>query len=555
MSADDLKPGMKGYGLSVFKGTKIERFDVEILGVEKKVLAGQDMIQIRMSGMGLEYSGTVAGMSGSPVYIDGRLIGAVAYADWFQKDPIAGVTPIADMLKALEEPGPPGGAGARGALRGETDVAVSRMPPSLGQLAMRPIPTPLMIGGFTAGIDEETRGFLESAGLAPMNMGGAAEDTEHPEADNLQPGAAISVPMMMGDLRMTAVGTVTYREGDRVLAFGHPFLNSGPSEMPMGGAVVHTIMPSYMNSYKASSPTRITGGLLADRQSAIMGRLGVFHKLIPMKITISKTDTGKSETLNVKVLRSDIYTLRLLRFAVRDAIERALGDYPGQGTVNITLDGKFEGYPKPFHFEDRVFHTATAYTIGALDHVLYISDNKFRKVQIEELEVKLDAERRIRLAEIQKITLSGSRFKPGGSVGVNVHLRRYDGGEFVKSVSVKIPQDTAPGPLLVLVEGGENIGLQYRVTPVNFEQFYDRAMEEWVPGNRLSVRLVFRDLAAGVEGEELPLLPGSVQAALQTGLPGEIQTMPRSIQELFVMDDIIRGTAQTQINVEKEFGQ
>ncbi|MFH1540226.1 MAG: SpoIVB peptidase S55 domain-containing protein [bacterium] len=550
MSVDELEPGMKGYGLSVFKGTKIEKFDVEILGVQKKVLAGQDMIMIRMAGMGLEHSGTVAGMSGSPIYIDGRLLGAVAYAATFQKDPIAGVTPITDMIKLLESPEQQEGAALPAAPGGEIMVGH----PDLGPFELLPVPTPITLGGFTARGGEKVKGFLSSRGMIPMAAGGAAEETEHPEADDLQPGSAISVPMMTGDMRMTAVGTVTYREGDRILAFGHPFLNSGPSEMPMGGAVVYAVMPSYARSYKIAAPARIVGGLLSDRLPAIMGQYGIFHGLIPMTIEINNPDTGETEILKVEVIKNDLYTPMLLSWAAEDAMYRAIGELAGHGTLSIALDGSFEEHAKPFHFEDKQFHVFSPLSVGVLDHFIRIQDNKFKKIHVKNLKVSIEAERRVRLAEIQKITLSGKRFNPGDKVEINVHLRSYDGGEFVKTVSVKIPSDTAPGPLMVLVEGGEGLGTQSQVLPVNFEQFFERMME-WIPGNRISVRLVFRDKTAGVEGEELPTLPGSVEAVLQDGFSGEMQTIPHTIQELFPTEDIIRGKAQAQIIVKKEFGQ
>lgn len=551
MSVDELEPGMKGYGLSVFKGTKIEKFDVEILGVLKNYIAGQDAILIRMAGMGLEHSCTVSGMSGSPIYVDGKLIGALAFAPWFQKDPIAGVTPISDMSKLLEEPerqsgsaSPPQGI--------PTPIAGTH--PALGRFEMAPIPIPLMVGGFSAGVEGKTREFFESHGLIPMSTGGAGEDTAHPEADDLQPGSAISIPMMTGDMRMTAVGTVTYREGDRILALGHSFLNSGPTEMPMGGAVVHTVMPSYNRSYKISSPTRIVGGLLSDKLPAVMGQYGVFHKLIPMTIEINNPDTGETETLKVEVIKNDLYTPYLLSSAAEGAMSRAIGKLAGQGTLSITLDGNFEEHKEPFHFEDKHFHVFSPLFVGVLDHLIYFQNNKFKKIHVKNLEVRIEAERRVRLAEIQKITLSGKRFNPGDSVGINVHLRHYDGGESVETVSITIPPNTAPGPLMVLVEGGEGLALPSMVTPVNFEQFFDRMME-WIPGNRISVKLVFPDKAAGVEGEELPSLPGSVRAVIQDGLAGKIQAVPHTLQELFHTEDIIRGKAQTQIIVKKEFGQ
>ena len=551
---EQIKPGMKGKGLTVFSGTKIEEFQVEILGVLQKVNAGQDIIVARLSGAGLgaglEEFGTVAGMSGSPVYIDGKIIGAVAYAWSFQKQPIAGITPIGDMLKLLEEkPGEEKSAAPSGNVPNRIVASV----PALGTVELTPILTPVVLGGYTARGERRMKELLEPYGMEPIRLGGGSEAGQNEEADNLQPGSLISVPLILGDLPAAAIGTVTYREGNRILAFGHPFFNTGATALPMGGGVGYGVMPSYSRSFKLASETRVIGSVIADRLPAIMGVYDVQPPLVPATITIKIPESDKPKTFHIQVIQHDLLTVPMLYTAIADAIDNAIGSY-GEATVKITVRGSLQDYSRPFEFHDMYYTDFSVQMIDVLDRLNPLVSNEFQKMRIKELEVNAEVIRERQTSTIQKITLSTGRFHPGDEVDVNVYLQRFGGEEYMKTFRIAIPNDARPGPVRILVEGGDGLGTPVKARPVSFDQYFQR-IAEWIPSNTISVKLVFPGERASIEGEELPFLPASARGIILYGTTSGGQTIEETVQKLFPTDEIIDGKALVQIMIEKELGQ
>ncbi|MEW6202142.1 MAG: hypothetical protein AB1546_09215 [bacterium] len=553
LPSDQIKPGMKGIGLSVFKGTEIEEFQAEILGVLRKVNSGQDIILARLSGAGLgvgldEYV-VVAGMSGSPVYIDGKIIGAVAYAWSFQKQPIAGITPIADMLKMLNENPPqkqesvlPGG--------NVSDKIVATHP-DLGTVEFNPIITPVVLGGFSARGEERMRKILEPYGMIPIRLGSGGAGEQSEEADNLRPGSAISVPLIMGDLSAAAIGTVTYRKDDRILAFGHPFFNAGFINMPMGGGIVYGVMPSYSRSFKLASPTRPVGSILSDRLPAIMGAYDVQSQLVPAKIEIKIPELKEPKIFNIQIIQNDLLITSLLDEAIFEAIDNAVG-FMGEVTIKVNIRGSLYDYQTPYEFNDMYYSPFSAGMISIINRLDNLVYNGFQKVRLKEVEVKVDVMRELKVAAIRRITLSGTRFHPGDDVDVNVYLQRFGGGEYLKTFRLRIPQDARLGPARILVEGGEGLGAPTKVPPINFDQYFKR-LQEWIPNNIISTKLIFQGDRMSMEGEELPFLPGSARGIILYGsLPGT-QMVEEAVQELFATDEVIQGKTQALIMIEKEF--
>src|SRR5215471_17544992 len=255
----ELKVGMKGEGRSVFQGNEISSFNAEVIGLMQNIAPKRNLILVRLSGERVDKSGVQEGMSGSPIYVDGRVIGAVAYSWGFAKEPIAGVTPIEEMLEVQRR-----AAGGRGRSRsapvlpGATPLAALTSPEelvhhfehymSLGGLrvesmaSLRPIATPLLFSGFPSPLLERLEPDLAQAGLTPVQAGSGGKS--RPTGDTLVPGSAMAVKLVRGDVEISAVGTVTYRDKDLILGFGHPLLNLGPTSIPLSGAYVHAILPS-----------------------------------------------------------------------------------------------------------------------------------------------------------------------------------------------------------------------------------------------------------------------------------------------------------------------
>src|SRR2546425_8781128 len=366
-AVEDLRPGMKGVARTVFSGTEPEEFGVEILGV----LPGfpgprQSAIIARLSGANVDKTSVFAGMSGSPVYIDGRLAGAIAFSFPFSKEPICGITPIKEMLDIFE-----GGSGSKSREpRAPHSISFTRLAsaewkPTLPKQAIagapliasvasgsplvalmgqqiQPIATPVVFGG----ISQESLSLFSSAlmsnGLLPLSgVGGAAAITPMgPVTEKtLVPGTSISVQLVRGDYSIAASGTVTFRDGDRIYAFGHPFLSLGSADMPMTESSVVTVIPNTNNSFKLAVPGQMVGSISQDRATGVYGQLSVAPKMIPVKINLH-TSRDRTETYTYEIANDSFLTPLLLNITVFNTItssERALGDstITIKGAINV----------------------------------------------------------------------------------------------------------------------------------------------------------------------------------------------------------------------------
>ncbi len=359
----DVRPGMKGVGQTVMVGTKLEEFRVEILGVMKDVSPGRDMVLARLSGCNLEHSGIIQGMSGSPVYIDGKLLGAVAYGWEFAKDPIAGITPFSQMvqyvrsndkkLAAEAREGAPAVASAE-PVKLEEPWELDRIPSvgsssgfapgavSGGGLAgMRPIATPLAASGFSPRSLALLAEKLGPLGMAPMAGGAAQEDVIQKEGDRpLGPGSPLSVAMVTGDFDLSGIGTVTHVEGNRVYGFGHPMMGLGSCELPMMTGYIHTVYPRASVSMKMGSPLKTVGVLDTDVSTAVAGRVGPKPDMLPMTVKAKVGRYSDPRTYNVKIVREP----NLLPMMVMSVLTNAIDT---EGNLPDELDGAVLGHDLP----------------------------------------------------------------------------------------------------------------------------------------------------------------------------------------------------------------
>src|SRR5215471_19046984 len=323
MSVDEVRPGMKGTGKTVFQGTKIEQFDVELLGVLKNYAPKQDMILARLSGGPLAKTGVIAGMSGSPVYIDGKLLGAVAFSFPFATEPIAGIQPIQQMLGLLDQkPAPAQQKIAGNGLEGEpragilpsesptsfiykqfeklaagTPLSQLLLPQSLlsnnpfststGTASLTRIQTPLFVSGATPAALQQFGALFNTFGFTPVQGGGggSAAGLATSTPSKVEPGSSINVELIRGDISWSANGTVTYVDGNRVYAFGHPNLTAGPTDVPMSAGYVISLLPNLQNSFKLAVPLDVVGSFQQDRSTGIAGTVGVKSKMIPVTVT------------------------------------------------------------------------------------------------------------------------------------------------------------------------------------------------------------------------------------------------------------------------------
>ncbi len=349
ITVDELRPGMVGVGRTVFAGDQLEDFKVHILGVLRNVIAPKrDLILARLEGGPLAKTGIIAGMSGSPVYIDGRLLGAVSYAlGQFATEPIAGITPIGEMTDATAMPARSPGARpvslswpatprelvdiwtrdlgrARPFVDDPAQALVvsgnSEVSQRLGAL-LRPIAVPLIASGFDASVLEPLGGAFAAGGFVTASSTAAQQqgDTSAKRSRRLAPGDAVGVNLLSGDFELGATGTITHIDGDRVYAFGHPLYNLGPTEFPMTSANVLVVLPSLLQSIKLASLGEVIGTLQQDRATAVAGRLGPGPSLIPMTITLN-SDRGPSRQFSFGLVRDFTFTPLLSYLAVANVL-------------------------------------------------------------------------------------------------------------------------------------------------------------------------------------------------------------------------------------------
>jgi hypothetical protein len=364
MSVDDVRPGMKGFGKTVFQGTKIEQFDVELLGVLKNFAPKQDMVLARLSGGPLARTGVIAGMSGSPVYIDGKLLGAVAFSFPYATEPIAGIQPIQQMLGLLDQRmrqpqqiAKSDAASDNSCLLPESPTAFISsqfrklaegtplhqllLPQSL--LSTSPFGSGCSQCGFSDShpnasvrvrLDAERlqafAPFFSAFGFTPVQGGGggSAQNLTNGTPSKIEPGSSINVELIRGDISWSANGTVTHVDGKKVYAFGHPNLTAGPTDVPMSAGYVISLLPNLQNSFKLAVPLDVVGSFQQDRSTGIAGTLGVSSKMIPVNLTLHSSQNTVTK-YKFEVAADRFLTPPLMNFIVFNAItssERALGE-------------------------------------------------------------------------------------------------------------------------------------------------------------------------------------------------------------------------------------
>ena len=446
-----IKAGMHGTGKTVFSGDRIEDFDATILGVIENIGPKQSLILARLSGGPLEHTGVMQGMSGSPVYIDGKLIGAVALGFPFSKDPIAAIRPIEEMVAVSNAPRPP----ARPSARDGQDLLAAFSHPT-PQGGMTEIATPISFGGFTARTLDHFGPQLRALGLEPRQGFGAggvvADRLGDPAA--LHPGSMISVELMTGDLSVGADGTVTYIDGPRVYAFGHRFLDLGPAGLPFTRSEVMALLPNLNASFKISSPKELMGVISQDRNTAIAGELGRRANLLPVTIAM------KRDTYRMNVVNDSYLSPMLLQMAVFSAID---GMERGVGESSITLSGTIELEGRPPVPIRNVYTGEAAIalqaSLGASLPLAYITQSGFDSLRLKGVHLSIDAVDLRRQLQIEDVSLSRREAHPGDTVEVITRLSGDNGFELIRSARYHIPVGAPPGTVFFSVADGPQTSL------------------------------------------------------------------------------------------------
>jgi len=471
-----VKAGMHGVAYTVFEGVKPEPVEVEILGVLRNMAGPKsDVILARLHGAKVEYTGVVAGMSGSPVYIDGKLVGAIAYRiGEFSKEPIAGITPAASMMEISElDKGPSqdvdaAKSAAKNAASPTSGPGVSAIPnDAVSQYTnlLKPIETPLVFSGFS---EETLRLFgdkFASAGVVPVMGVGSVSDAKQPEP--LEPGSAVSAILVRGDMDIAGTCTVTYVDATHLLACGHPLLQSGNVDMPMAKAQVLATLASGSNSFKIVNTTETVGSFVQDRRTGIMGRFDRAPEMIP--VTLSFSGTAHAKQFHFEVLNNPKITPTAMMATVFSALQ-GMNEYGEDTTYRLTGDILVQGYPKlgvqnMYTPVDGATPTAYGIAVSVGDRFSRIYENPYDTPKIQGVELKFQLVPERRSARLENARTDVTEARPGDTISIETLLRPYRGESIIKQIPLTIPTSTPKGTLRILVSDGETLDRLRRVPP------------------------------------------------------------------------------------------
>ncbi len=571
LPAKEIKRGMTGYGLSVFQGTKIERFEVEVLGVLRNAMPKQDIVICRMSGAGLEKTGVIAGMSGSPVYLkvgNGyKLAGAVAYGWMFPKEPICGITPAENMHQAMVSPVPEkptaavpmGGSGQLDAplVFGERtfgEVRLAGAAPSWEQVAggapmLCRLQTPLYISGLSGPALELARREFEPLGFIPVQGGGAAAG-EEVEKLKLEPGSALAVRLAEGDMEMSGIGTCTDVVGDQLIGFGHPMMGEGRVCVPIATAVVQFSFPSLMRSTKLASAAKTVGRLTADVQAAVVGKLGEPPPMIAVEVKLQRADMRGEETYRARVLDHPRLTSRVVGMFLASALTTR-GDLPRENTLQFRATIALANRP-PIVVENTYSGISSMRSLmealnDIVNPVAALGNNEFGSVPVEKVTADFRVAAEATIARIEAVRLERNEYRPGETLRALATIRPHKKEPFVQAIELKLPDDLPPGNATVMVcDAGTHERLERSEAPHRYQaRDLDHLVEilrMQVPQRRLYARLQLPDRGLAKAGVELPSLPSSIFAVIGSAKTTGLSVTGRSAAAFVETPCVLSGS-------------
>ncbi len=546
----EIRPGLKGVGRTIFEGNNIQEFQVEILGVLRNFLAPKhDVILARLSGGPLAQTGVIEGMSGSPVYIDGKLVGAVALAFPFSKEAIAGITPIKTMLSVVPstaKPASPQRAQAMSANPGYKIVGTAldpngsarlipdqsegefgiqslmkMFPSANSQGALSELLLPLHFGGFSPEAMSEYSPLFRRMGFRLMQGAGAAGPENFPPSPKgPQPGTMVSMVLVRGDLNLNADCTVTYRQGNNLYACGHQFLLVGPARIPFAEAHVLATVPSVASSFKVDAPGPVVGTIRQDRFGAVYGVIGEKPDMIPVRIHMESTLNRKAD-YEFQLVQQAFLSPVLLNLGIVSTLrgtERTLG--PSTLSLKGSIDLSDGETVKVSDVVSGEINTAAL--VGGLFSrpLTYLLGADFPNLRVKDIDISIAATAQKRVAALEQAWSSKSQVKPGDQIEVTALLRTSSGKALVEKIPVDIPQSVNAKRLSLVVGSGSSLNILERrlasvlTTPRDPRQMV-RALNRMRRNNRLYALLMLPQRSLTLQGDEYPSPPPSL---LQTFL-------------------------------------
>lgn len=578
MPLDQVRKGMKGYGLTVFDGSKVEKFDVEIVGVLRNIGPDQDIILAKIDSPMVRRAGVIAGMSGSPIYLDGRIIGALAYGWQFSKEPIAGITPIAQMLK-IASAGTTSDAVVAATPRvsaaeflnaigsAKPQAVFEKIASSFGakQLSTlsgaRPIAVPLSMSSFAPETIQRFGQYLDQMGFiaVPAGTTSAASNDEHPVKTGFAPGDPIGAVLLNGDFNVAATGTVTHIDGDRVYAFGHPFLDMGQVSFPMASSEIVTVMPSLASSFKVAATGPIVGALQQDRSAGIMGVIGEHANTIPVTLTVD--GSGPARTYHVNVVRHSQLSPLILAMAVDTVVANAQRA-AGERTVTLDSEIDLKGLP-PIRLREGWAGAQARSAIPAYLAVVsgYLMSNEFRDAHIEGVQIHLHHDDQLRIAKLMDASIippENGRISPGDTVKVRATLKPFRGEPFIETFDVKVPENQSPGHAYLLIGSGTVLNqVDFSLVPPDprtLEQVL-AVLKRLRPSTDLAVGLYSSGDGAVTAGVFLPVLPPTMNAVVSGDTSNAAQASVKyyaSEHQAHPLDYIVEGALKIDLEIKPQ---
>lgn len=558
----EVRAGMKGTGRTVFEGGRIDEFPVEILGVLENAGPKQTIILGKAGGAALERTGVLQGMSGSPVYVGGRLVGAVAFAFPFAKEPVCGIRPIEEMIRASARQARPSRAAVT---PWEKDLA--RLIPgsapeevAFGQSRLAEIATPVSFSGMTARTLEQFAPQLRALGLEPRRgvSGGGSADPRMGDPRALAPGAMISVQLLSGDMSVAADGTVTHVDGKKVYAFGHRFLAIGPAELPFARSEVVALLPSLSTSFKISAAREIMGTITDDRSTAVAGELGRRARTVPLEISVAPRGLeSAAERYRMQMVSDSFLTpllVQIATFAAIDATERAVG------SSSYVLRGelRFDGTAAPVRVSNMYSgdaNVALMASLGAASPLAFALQSGFDSLKLAGVALEIESLPEKRQLQIDQVWTPRREVRPGDRVELAISLNGENGGDQVRRVSYTIPPGAPTGPLNFTVADGATTNLaEYRHLlsgpPRSAAQVLS-ILNGLRPNTKAYVRVWRSDAGYQVQGEDLPSPPPSLALILGRGAAATGRGSKLGEIEIDMAGAVITGSKTIQVDVKE----
>ncbi len=572
---DEIRPGMEAYCLTAYKGDEAEKFGLEVVSVVRNVMPGRDAILVAGTDERFVHTGPVAGCSGSPVYIDGRLAGALAFGWMFSKDPLYGVTPIEEMLNVGQavSDGDRKPLGQGGGFifdfsspidfaEIEKQVTTPRFSNQQGFGGAAALSCPLITSGLPPSVCEQLGamfapfGFLAVSGIGG---GGSPQTTDHEGRDaKLVPGACVVVPLVSGDIVMEVVGTVTEVVGDQVYCFGHSFLGYGPVSLPMATGRVHTVVSSMVRSFKVASSVDTVGALTVDESAGVVGKVGARARMIPLTVKVARYNDTEVRVYNCEVVDNRLITPMVIGPAAAGAAFY-LGDFPPDNMVEYKVTIRLEGAEPIISGNVSTGVGLNDMMMESIASVAVVMNNPYKELKIKSIDFDIHILAKNISSHIWSVDLSDSKVKAGQAIEVDVVVESPLAEKKKVRLRVGIPQGLAAGRYDLIVCGGNEYqeflkqAAPYRFVPQNLGTLIEAVNGLLaVRRDRLYCVLVLPGGGVAVERAELPDLPATKALVLQDEKRAlRIQPYPHWIEQSVEIGAVVVDKKVAHITVEK----